>query len=366
MHRLPTAMAPSRLPSALNSLRAIKLGCALLFALLFLVFAASSGRAAEASWSFNPSSWDFGTRLPGSGPSPPKAFSLENTGDVELSLFFVGIGGNEGAGFAIAENTCGELAPGESCAFLVTFNPASAGPKSGQLSVSSQDGVAPFATAQLSGTGAGPIVAIAPSSHVFDPRTVGAGPSASKEFRITNEGILDLAISSVSVGHRFLTNADQFQLMGGTCTAGATVPPGRSCTIEVAFSPTFAGLLAADLQIASNAPGLPYFGTVEGLGVAPPRLVPDPVSRVAPWVSILHRPRKTTRKRFAAFWLNGSPSASQFLCKLDNRSFSSCESPAYYNHLARGAHRFAVRAIDDSGRSSLTTQFRWRVRAPRK
>src|SRR5918996_3630066 len=135
-------------------------------AMLVVLAFVSSAKASEASWSFEPASWDFGTRIPGTGPSPPKAFTLTNTGEVELQSFFVAVGGSDGAGFSLTGNSCGKLVPGASCTIDVTFNPTIAGEKHGQLSVSSMGGLAPPASAELSGTGAGPRVSIAPEMEV--------------------------------------------------------------------------------------------------------------------------------------------------------------------------------------------------------
>lgn len=120
------------------------LGVAVLI-LLTALWTAPVARAETASWSFDPSSWDFGVVVPGSGLTPPKVFTLTNTGGVELSISLVAIGSEEGD-FLIAENKCGKLTPGASCTISVTFNPSTAGPKDGQLSVASQGGLAPQAS----------------------------------------------------------------------------------------------------------------------------------------------------------------------------------------------------------------------------
>jgi len=134
-------------------------------------------------------------------------------------------------------------APGADCEISVTFDPSSAGAKQGQLSVASQGGLAPPASTELSGTGAGPVVSIAPSRRTFEPLDLGGGPSASKTFTIAHEGQLDLSISSIATQANQIYNypgaaAEQFELAGGTCKVGVAVPPGASCTVDVTFSPT--------------------------------------------------------------------------------------------------------------------------------
>lgn len=326
----------------------------------------SRGYAAEGAWSFDPGSWDFGTRVPGSGPSPPKAFTLTNTGEVELQAFFVIVGGNEGAGFSLAGNTCGKLPPGAHCEISVTFDPSSAGAKQGQLSVTSQGGLAPPASAELSGTGAGPAVSISPTMEVFEPLGLGSGPSAPKTFTIANQGQLDLTISSISIQTNVIYNypgaaAEQFELAGGTCKVGVAVPPGAACTVDVIFSPTAPGALTAQLRIADNAPGAPHVADLEGFGIAPPLQPPQSPTYVAPRASIVHRPARRGTSRRAVFWLRGSPTATRFACKLDDGYFKICQSPARYRGLDKGVHRFAVRALDRDGRWGPPAVFRWRI-----
>jgi len=332
---------------------------------------ASTAHAAEASWSFDPARWDSGTIVPGTGPTSPKAFDLTNTGEVELQAIFVSVGGNDGAGFALAGNTCGKLAPGAECEISVTFDPSSAGAKQGQLSVASQGGLAPPASAELSGTGAGPVVSVAPAKQTFEPLELGGGPSAPKTFTIANEGQLDLTISSISIQANQIYNypgaaPEQFELAGGTCKVGVAVPPAGSCTVDVTFSPTAPGALSAQLRIADNAPGAPHVADLEGFGIAPPWQPSALPQYIVPRASIVHRPARRTTSTHALFWLRGSPTATRFACKLDDSRFKICQSPIHYRALGRGRHRFAVRALDGIGRWGPPAEFRWRIRVPRR
>jgi hypothetical protein len=339
-------------------------------AMLAALSYATTATAAEAGWSFDPAIWDFGTIIPGTGPTPPKAFTLTNTGEVDLQPFFVGVGNSDGSGFDLAGNTCGTLAPGSHCEISVTFEPSSAGAKRGQLSVGSQGGLTPPASAELRGTGAGPIVSIAPSTGTFEPRDLDAGPSAPKTFSIANDGQLDLTISSISIRSNAIYNypgaaAEQFDLAGGTCKVGVPVPPADSCTVDVTFSPTVQGALSAQLSIAGNAPEGPHVADLNGVGVALAGRLALP-SGLLPSVSIFHHPPHRGVSRNALFWLRGSATATQLACKLDARPFRTCESPVRFRHLGVGAHRFAARALDEGGRWGLPREFRWRIVSSRR
>jgi hypothetical protein len=329
---------------------------------------ASRAHAAEAAWSFEPASWDFGTIVPGTGPSPPKAFTLTNTGETDLQVFLVSIG-SEGD-FSLAGNTCGKLAPGASCEISATFDPSSAGAKRGQLDVASLDGLAPPASVELRGTGAGPTVSITPSKQSFDPLQLGGGPSAPRVFTIANKGQLDLTISSISIQPNQTYNypgasAQQFDLAGGTCEVGVAVPPESACTVKTTFSPSVPGLLTAQLRITDNAPGTPHVADLEGVGNAPP-WQPLLIQRhPLPRVSIVHRPSRLTSSPRASFWLRLSTTATRFACKLDDGPTRPCTSPVRYLALDNGRHRFSARALDQSGRWGPRTTFQWRIERPK-
>jgi hypothetical protein len=330
---------------------------------------ASTADAAEASWSFDPTSWDFGTIVPGEGPTPPKIFTLKNTGEVDLQVIFVSLG-SEGD-FHLAGNTCGTLTPGAECEIGVTFHPSSAGVKGGQLSVASQGGLAPPASAEVTGRGAGPVVSIAPAALAFQPLALGGGPSPPQTVTIANEGQLDLEISSISIQSNQIYNypgaaAQQFALAGGTCTVDVAVPPAGSCTVGVTFSPTAPGALTGQLRIVDNAPGGPHVADLAGTGIGPPLRPEPPPPFIAPKVTIVHRPARRTASQRAVFWLRGSPTATRFACKLDDQSFRACESPVRFGRLVPGRHRFAARAFDGNGRSGPPSAFSWRVGAARR
>jgi hypothetical protein len=329
----------------------------------------SPAPAATASWSFEPSSWDFGIRLPGSGRSAPKAFALTNTGQTELTVGFVSLGsGPDPDLFAITENRCDHLAAGASCEIEVTFDPSTAGPKSGDLSVSTLDGTVEPASVQLRGTGAGPAVSITPQRQTFAPLPLHADPSAPKSFTVANEGQLDLAISSLSLQPEQTYNYPgatpaQFKLAGGSCAAGVVVPPGKTCTVDVAFAPSAPGLLTAQLRIVDNAPGSLHVAAIEGNGIGPSFILPGPATRPAPHAVVFRHPPIDTTVRSAVFWFRSSPAAARFECKLDHGHLHLCQSPVRYPHLGEGQHVFAVRAIADSGLSATSpTQFKWRIR----
>jgi len=335
---------------------------------LLALSCASTVKAAEGSWSFSPASWDFGTLAPGTGPSPAKVFTLTNTGELELQAIFVSVSGNGGAGFSLAGNTCGKLAPGAKCEVSVTFDPSTPGPKDGQLQMASQGNLAPPVSAELSGTGAAPAISITPEMLKFDPLELGTGPSAPKTFTIRNDGQASLAISSILMLPIERSAALQFELAGGTCKAGVAVAPGASCTVDVTFSPTVPGAIATSLEIIDNAPGTPHYAYVQGFGLefSSAHLVTDFVTRV-PRAFIVHHPSRHTTSRHAVFRLRGSLTAAWLACKLDDRLWKTCGPTASYRRLRSGRHRFVVRAFPSGdGPWGPPTVFRWRIVSSRR
>lgn len=125
----------------------------------------STAAYGAAGMSLHPSSWDFGSREPGSGPSEPATFTVTNAGDEDLGFYVTGVGWFSTGGasdpdlFAVVENDCSELgtlAPGNTCTLGVTFNPSMPGPKLGSVSISANVAAPVSAEAELSGIGIGP------------------------------------------------------------------------------------------------------------------------------------------------------------------------------------------------------------------
>ena len=327
-------------------------------ALLVTLTFASAAHAAGPSWSFDNPSWDYGLVKPGSDPAT-HTFTLTNTGDVQLSVGFLSVG-SEGD-FSIGENRCGELAPGASCEIDIEFEPTGAGPKTGAVSVEDLSGVVAPASAGLTGTGAGPRLTTDMPGY-FEETAVG-GVSRPKTFTIANQGTLGLKLTEVRLGaSSSRADADQFRLLGGSCTPGLVLEPARTCTVDVAFAPTRLGYQEATLVLLGDQPGSSLISTLAGRATAPvPPVTFIPPPR-APDVAIARRPPKTTDARRAVFWLRGTAGTSGFVCKLDDGEFEACESPARFRELRSGRHRFAVRAVGSSGIWGSLVVYRWWIR----
>ena len=106
-----------------------------------------------------------------------------------------------------------------------------------------------------------PTFAVEPDSLSFQP----VGPVGSREakVRVRNTGRVDLELETPTVTGE---DADRFKANEGTCTG--TVDPGRSCELEVTFSPkagSFSALLVVDAAGGATAAEVPLKGTSAAL-----------------------------------------------------------------------------------------------------
>ncbi len=175
---------------------------------------------------------------------PTQTVTLTNSGDVALTLISAAVL----TGDFTAVNGCGPTLPAHSsCNITVAFVPKSAGPITGTLQVTD---VLQRQTVMLSGTSvAGPGVSLLPTTLTFARTGVGV-VGAAQPLTLTNNGGSPVAITAVTV------TGDFGILSGGgsTCAAGATLPVGGTCTLQIAFLPTAAGARTGTVTIASNAP----------------------------------------------------------------------------------------------------------------
>jgi uncharacterized repeat protein (TIGR01451 family) len=95
---------------------------------------------------------DFGTVNTGT-TSPVGAVTIQNQGDVSLNLSSISLSGVDAGHFAISSNSCGgSVSAGGSCTVNLTFTPTTAGAKSAQLVINSNDSDEPTVNVTLSGT----------------------------------------------------------------------------------------------------------------------------------------------------------------------------------------------------------------------
>ncbi len=188
--------------------------------------------------------------------SPGKPVALANTSPVVAAITELSASGD----FSVSD-TCTSIVAGTTCSPLVFFQPTQIGPRTGTLTVRTLRDLDPYL---IGLTGAGeenlrPVLELSLTRVGFGNAFIGSATPVRIDLR--NVGQAPLAIESILATGSFMV------------THGcATVAPGTSCTIEVAFVPASPGGQAAVVEIRSNAEGSPHRIDVSGTGC----FVPSP------------------------------------------------------------------------------------------
>jgi hypothetical protein len=212
----------------------------------------------------SPSNLDFGSQLV-STESPAQTITLTNSGTSSLVVNTFKASGD----FAVSSSDCPTLpvtlAPSTgTCTLAVTFTPASAGARTGTLTVTSTaSGGQAFADLDGSGTPPGEAdLDLEPANLLFGSEAVGT-TSMPQVVVVTSTGTTAVTIDS------FAASGD-FAVSSADCpTTPATLQPGAICTLSVTFTPTGTGGRTGTLTLSSTAPGGQRFVPLEGSGIAP-------------------------------------------------------------------------------------------------
>ena len=209
-----------------------------------LVSGVAVSSAAAPVLNASPTSVSFGDHKVGT-TSSDSTVHITNTGDADLVVATVSASdttvGSTGE-FAVSSNGCGTVPPAGGCDITVTFSPASAGPKTGVLSISSNDPATPT-TVSLTGNGTVPQATVDASVSFATPRNV----PQTKAVTLTNTGNAVLNVASATLnGDATFTNAGT-----GNC-GGAQLQPSQSCSAQITFLPTTAGTSNATVTFTDD------------------------------------------------------------------------------------------------------------------
>ncbi len=168
--------------------------------------------------------------------------------------------------FAIVGGNCTAGAfvnPLSSCTVNVQFTPAATGARSGTITIVS-NGIGSPQSFSVSGTGqtagAGTPALTMPTATNFGTVNVGASSSIVAK-TITSSGTATAQITTVTS-----SNPSEFPIVSRTCTDGASVGAGSSCTVSVQFAPAAAGARNGQITVTSNGTGSPQSFAVSGTG----------------------------------------------------------------------------------------------------
>ncbi|HEY1519300.1 MAG TPA: choice-of-anchor D domain-containing protein [Solirubrobacteraceae bacterium] len=303
---------------------------------------------APAALLLDQTSDDFGSWTLGQS-SGSDTYAVTNTGDENLNIGQVTLGGANPGQFAITSDTCSnETVAGEGgfCTVAVQYNALARGAQSAELDIPSNDPNTPAVIA-LSGTGLLP-AAVSPDRTSNDFGAVTVGQYSATTFTVTNTGEQRLGIKHVLLGG---ANADQFAIDSNTCiTAGPAVQPaipggiraGGTCTITVQFNPTATGAQTAELDITPAGSATPTVITLSGTGAAASQPAPP-----APPTKPVQPTQPTPQPKPVAQVSNlGQPAGAQQLLSSGEKERVYCNQACsltvtlevYYRAITRGKH----------------------------
>ena len=209
----------------------------------------------------SPSLLQYAVQAVGSTSAAQTAL-LRNISSSALSISSITTSGD----FAETDDCGSGVSAAGSCMFSVTFTPIAAGPRSGSIVILDDAAGSPHVI-NLSGSGLGPVVTLAPASLIFTAQQVGTS-SAAQAVTLTNPGTLTLNVGTIQITGDFAQT--------NNCPPSLTA--NSSCTIKISFKPTASGTRSGTLAITDNALGSPQTVTLSGTGSA----ASSPVAAVTP------------------------------------------------------------------------------------
>jgi Abnormal spindle-like microcephaly-assoc'd, ASPM-SPD-2-Hydin/Transmembrane protein 131-like N-terminal len=222
-------------------------------------YAGNPAATSKAGLHLTPNAIDFGSVGVGSNASQPVI--VANRGAKKLTLTNISAMGSEFSISGFSGPTI--LQPGQTMKLTAVFAPTSAGPESGNISVTTAS-QGPAMMATLKGKGATSLLSATPSPVDFG--NVSEGSPSTQTLKLTDEGAESLVILSVSVSGK------DFSVSG--LTTPQTLTPKQSVTLTAKFDPRAAGAESGNISVVASG-GAVGIG-LNGVGIAPNvQLVPS-------------------------------------------------------------------------------------------
>lgn len=214
------------------------------------------------------------------GDSVSRDFVVRNLGVFALTLSAGG--GQAGVDFSTGisseyalspEPWSGQLQPGESRQFTVTYQPFDGGADQGRVEVSSDDPEDSVVAIELLGNGLAPKICPQPP-FIVDFGSIAVNSTSQKTYRFTSCGNQVLTITSLTIDsgvHGYFTFA-------ASIATPLDLSPGEAFDVEMTYAPTQIGSHAGKLNITSNDPNAGE-GYIDLVG----RCTPVPTCDVYVW-----------------------------------------------------------------------------------
>lgn len=235
---------------------------------------ALSGTGIQALATISPGHVDFPSVDVYAGPGAPATLTVANSGNEPVSVTSASITGVNADEFSVTGGTCTVappvvLAVGQSCTYLVAFDPSvDLDGRLAELSVQHSGENSPT-TASLAGLGVRPELSQFPSELTFEQRKADQGTSAPQWVRFENYGSGPLRMNEQSIAG---AAAADYSIYFNDCT-GRTLVPSEFCDVAISFDPHSTGTRSAVLRMTHGP--LPHTVTdvaLNGTAVAAPRL----------------------------------------------------------------------------------------------
>ncbi|WP_369265195.1 choice-of-anchor D domain-containing protein [Streptomyces sp. R35] len=214
-----------------------------------------SGTGSGALITFEPATLDFGALPPGG--TERRDLTIRSTGNAVLVIDALQTTGD----FLNGPGCVGGLRPGRDCMVRVVFRPTGEGPRTGELTVTSNAVGGPYRL-PLTGTGLVPAIGITPDALTFGAQDVGT-TSRPQPVTVSSTGSASLSITEVT-----LTGPDTADFRLQDSCGWQRHMPGTQCVVEVVFAPTAPGPRTATLTLTDDAPGSPHTVQLSGEGHA--------------------------------------------------------------------------------------------------
>jgi|HubBroStandDraft_1064217.scaffolds.fasta_scaffold00048_33 subtilase family serine protease len=200
----------------------------------------------------------------------------------------------------------------------------------------------------------GPTVAVTPTSLAF-PNTAEGATSAKKPVTLKNTGTVTLDITSI-------TTSGDFGQVASTKPCGSTLAAGKSCTIDVAFTPTQVGALSGTLTLTDNSPSSPQTVALSGTGTAQATLTPtskmfpsEDVGVSSPAKVFTLANKQSVALTSIAISTTGDFSVSTTTCTTSLAAKSSCTISVVFTPTATGTRTGELKVSDSAVGSPQTS-----------
>jgi hypothetical protein len=179
------------------------------------------------------------------GTSAQRSIQLANNGNASISI----AGVTTGAAYAVSGCGAGTtIVPGASCTMQVTFNPSTAGDFGSQISIAVNE-PEPYRIKLIGTASGGSASAFTTdlSQIDFGSLTIGT-PAATQRVRFRNTTGAPVTIGSLLFEG---PQANEF-VRSGQCKPNQSVAPNDTCSVDVGFTASAAGLRSAQLVVVAN------------------------------------------------------------------------------------------------------------------